>query len=116
MQFPTISADPAHTKDMQQCADWLKEYLESCGLLVELWQTEKHPIVFASSLSSNVNAPTLLLYHHYDVQPVDPLEDWHSPPFQPTVKEGSVYARGAQDNKGQCFPCRETEICPGVAT
>ena len=73
------------------------------GLQVELWKTPGYPVVFAQNLSAGPSRPTLLIYHHYDVQPVDPLELWHSEPFKPVIKNNQVYARGAADNKGQCF-------------
>jgi acetylornithine deacetylase/succinyl-diaminopimelate desuccinylase-like protein len=73
------------------------------GLKVEKWPTKGHPVIFASSQPILPDQPTLLIYNHYDVQPVDPLNEWDSPPFEPTVRQGEVYARGAEDNKGQCF-------------
>ena len=103
LRFATISADPAYAPEMLKCADWLQQYLSDMGLNVELWPSEKGPVVFASDLRAGPDKETLLLYCHYDVQPVDPLEEWTSPPFEPTLREGKVYARGASDNKGQCF-------------
>ena len=90
---------------MTKCSDWLIKYLKDMGFYVELWETETFPIIFASHLNAGPNKPTLLIYNHYDVQPVDPVEDWISPPFEPTIRNGQIYARGAQDNKGQCFLC-----------
>ncbi len=103
LSFPSVSTDPAYAKDVRACADWLKGYLEKSGLEVEMWETENHPTLFATDLSAGPDKPTLLIYHHYDVQPVDPLELWDSPPFEPKEKNGTVYARGASDNKGQSF-------------
>jgi len=103
LEYPTIATDATYDADCLACANWLKEYLEDIGLEVTLWETPSQPIVFAEHCKAGKKRPTLLLYHHYDVQPVDPLELWETPPFEPTVRNGKVYARGAQDNKGQCF-------------
>lgn len=103
LRFPSISSEASFAQEMHSCAQWVRDYLTASGLTAELWPTEGHPTVFAQDLSAGADKPTLLLYGHYDVQPVDPLELWHSPPFEPTVRDGAVYARGAQDNKGQGF-------------
>lgn len=102
LKFPSISSEPAYKEPVLQCADWLTTYLKNIGLTTEVWQTPGHPVIFATTKIDNTK-PTLLIYNHYDVQPVDPLELWQSPPFEPTIRNGQVYARGAQDNKGQCF-------------
>jgi acetylornithine deacetylase/succinyl-diaminopimelate desuccinylase-like protein len=88
---------------MRACAGWLERYLKGLGFEVELWEGPGHPAVFARHLGAGPKAPTALIYNHYDVQPVDPLELWQTPPFEPTLRDGAVYARGAQDNKGQLF-------------
>lgn len=103
LSFPSISTDPKHENDSRKCALWVSEYLTHIGLQAEIWETPGLPVVFASHLKAGPNRPTVLIYHHYDVQPVDPLELWHSDPFVPVVKKNQVYARGAVDNKGQCF-------------
>lgn len=103
LSFKSIGTDHSFDQETRECADWLFSYLSEMGLDVTLWETSGKPVVFAQDLRAGKDLPTLLLYHHYDVQPVDPLELWDSDPFVPTVKEGSVFARGAQDNKGQCF-------------
>ncbi len=103
LEFPSISTDPRHEKDSRCCAEWLVRYLQQIGLDSEIWETPGLPVVFASYLKAGPDRPTVLIYHHYDVQPVDPLELWHSDPFKPTVRKDQVYARGAVDNKGQCF-------------
>lgn len=103
LKFPSISSEPEYTPAMEQCVQWLSQYLQKMDFAVEIWQTPGHPTLFASNMSAGPDQPTLLIYNHYDVQPVDPLEAWLSPPFEPTVRNGQVYARGAQDNKGQCF-------------
>lgn len=103
LRFQSIGAESGCSDQVRGCAEWLVRYLEAIGLEVSLWETSGHPVVFAQARSVEEDRPTLLIYHHYDVQPVDPLEQWESPPFEPTVRDGSVFARGAQDNKGQCF-------------
>ena len=103
LKFPTVSADPAALPNVQACARWLADRLKASGCSVELWKENGHPIVFGSLRSPNPDAPTVLIYHHYDVQPVDPINEWTSDPFQPRIDGQTVYARGAQDNKGQCL-------------
>jgi len=107
--FPTVGADPNHLRDCVQCATWLKKWLEGIGASAELLLPPTGsdaafapPVVFAE-LKVEEDAPTVLLYGHYDVQPPDPLGEWQTPPFEPTVRDGRVYARGAQDDKGQFF-------------
>jgi acetylornithine deacetylase/succinyl-diaminopimelate desuccinylase-like protein len=103
LKFASIATDPAFKEDVNQCADWLCDYLKAIGLTVEKWTTENAPVIFAHDLRAGKEKETLLLYCHYDVQPVDPLDEWITPPFEPTIRGGEVYARGASDNKGQCF-------------
>jgi len=103
LRFPTISSDLSHKKDMLLCTNWLVSYLEKMKMDVEIWETSGHPSVFAYRLTGGEEAPTLLFYGHYDVQPVEPLEEWKTSPFEPQLIEGKVYARGAVDNKGQGF-------------
>lgn len=103
LKFQTISSEPEYKQEMKKCIDWLKNYLEAMDFKTEIWQTEGHPVLYAENLNAGPNQPTLLIYNHYDVQPVDPLDLWKYPPFQPTIENGQIFARGAQDNKGQCF-------------
>lgn len=103
LKFPSISSEPDYKQDMIDCAHWVIDYLKKIGFKTELWETSGHPVIFASNMQAGPDKPTLLIYNHYDVQPVDPLELWTTPPFEPTIRDGQVYARGAQDNKGQCF-------------
>ncbi len=103
LRFKTIATDPAFSQDVVACADWLCQYLEKIGLEVEKWDTAGAPIVFAQTAKQDPKKETLLLYCHYDVQPVDPLGLWTHPPFEPKVDNGTIYARGASDDKGQCF-------------
>ena len=103
LSFPSISTDPAFAGDTRKTAEWLSSYLTKIGMQSQVLETSGHPIVFATELSAGKDRPTILLYQHYDVQPVDPLELWHQDPFKPVIKNGEVFARGACDNKGQCF-------------
>lgn len=104
LRFSSISSEPAHNGQTKKCVEWLKTYIEDIGFKTELWEiSDHHPVLFASWNGAGQDLPTLLIYNHYDVQPVDPLEKWHSLPFEPEIRDGQVFARGAQDNKGQCF-------------
>jgi acetylornithine deacetylase/succinyl-diaminopimelate desuccinylase-like protein len=101
LSIPSVSTDSRHAKDVKRAADWVKNKLERAGCTrVKLHRTPRHPIVYGEWLGAG-DAPTILIYGHYDVQPVDPLELWDEPPFEPTVRNGRIYARGASDNKGQ---------------
>lgn len=103
LKFQSISSEAAYKSEVSACASWLSNYLKEIGFHVELWPTQGHPTLFASHMKAGPDKPTLLLYHHYDVQPVDPLSEWASPPFEPDIRGNQVFARGANDNKGQCF-------------
>ncbi len=103
LKFPSISTDPQYEPQAKACAQFLLSYLKEIGMQVDLWETPGLPVVFASYLEAGPKRPTLLFYHHYDVQPVDPLDLWKSDPFDPVIRGGNIYARGAVDNKGQCF-------------
>src|SRR5690349_18040050 len=104
LAIPSISALPAHSADVKRCAEWTAEEMRRIGLEnVRLVETPGNPIVYADWLKAGPNAPTTLFYGHYDVQPVDPLELWESPPFEATVRDGEIYARGSADDKGQVF-------------
>lgn len=100
LRFPSISTSSAHTGDLQNCADWIAAKLTAMGLTTAVHATPRHPVVVAKS-PPVPGRPTLLIYGHYDVQPVDPLDQWESPPFEPVIKDGRIFARGATDNKGQ---------------
>ena len=103
LRFKTISSDPTLLAEHERCAKWLKNYFQAFGCHSEVIQTPHMPIVYAEDMSAGKSAPTLLIYGHYDVQPVDPIELWKSDPFEPVEKNGMVYARGATDDKGQVF-------------
>ena len=109
LKIQTVGADPMHLRDCVQCAMWLKKWLEGIGADVQLLLPQGEsvlnappPVVFAER-PGDEGAPTVLFYGHYDVQPPDPIEEWVTPPFEPTEKDGRVYCRGAQDDKGQFF-------------
>ncbi len=102
IRIPSVSAQPDHDADTRRAAVWVRDDLASMGVKTELIETKGHPIVFGEWLSAP-GKPTLLVYGHYDVQPAEPLEPWLSPPFEPTLRNGNLYARGATDDKGQMF-------------
>lgn len=102
LRFASISTDSANAKDVKACADWLVAKLKGMGLSAKKHATKGHPVVLAKN-KHKAGRPTVLIYGHYDVQPVDPVKLWKTPPFEPTVKKGVIYARGATDNKGQIF-------------
>ncbi|MBQ0032345.1 MAG: M20/M25/M40 family metallo-hydrolase, partial [bacterium] len=103
LKFPTVGAEKEHLRDCVQCATWLKKWLKGIGAEAELLTTDFNPPVVYAELKGQEGATTVLLYGHYDVQPADPLGEWKTPPFEPTVKEDRVFCRGAQDDKGQFF-------------
>ena len=101
LRIPSVSTLPEHAADIRRCAEFVAQHLSDIGLKhVEIMPTAGHPVVYADWLLQP-NAPTLLIYGHYDVQPVEPLDLWLSPPFEPTIRDGEIYARGASDDKGQ---------------
>ena len=103
LRFPTVGAEKEHLRDCVQCATWLKKWLRGIGAEVELLTADFNPPVVYAELKGQEGATTVLLYGHYDVQPADPLGEWKTPPFEPTVQDGRIYCRGAQDDKGQTF-------------
>lgn len=135
LSIPSVSADSKHRGDCRTAAQYVVDTLKECGLDCELVETDGHPIVLATTPDELLDdgaadAPAMLFYGHYDVQPPDPLEKWETPPFEPTVRDGNLYARGATDDKGQvsCFleavrawrnidngklPCRVTILIEG---
>jgi len=103
LAIPSISALPQHAADVKRCADWCGGEMRRIGLQnVRLIDTPGNPVVYGDWLGAP-GAPTVLFYGHYDVQPVDPLELWESPPFEATIRDGEIYARGSADDKGQVF-------------
>ncbi len=103
LKIPSISTLPENKNDILRCALFLSDKLKNAGMSrVEIFKTEGHPIVYGEWLGAP-GKPTVLIYGHYDVQPVDPIELWDNPPFEPTIKDGKIFARGATDDKGQVF-------------
>ena len=104
LKIPSVSSKQEHKSDMENCSQWLIAHIKSIGFKdVRLYTTIGHPIVYAQWLEAGEDAPTVLVYGHYDVQPVDPIELWNSPPFEPVIKNGKIWARGTSDDKGQLF-------------
>ncbi len=103
LAIPSISALPEHREDVKRCADWCAAEMRRVGLQnIRLIDTPGFPVVYGDWLGAE-GAPTILFYGHYDVQPVDPLDLWESPPFEATIRDGEIYARGSADDKGQVF-------------
>jgi acetylornithine deacetylase/succinyl-diaminopimelate desuccinylase-like protein len=103
LRIPSVSARSEHKKDVAQAADWLALRMRSAGLSAEVLPTEGHPVVLGEWRGADPKAKTILVYGHYDVQPAEPLDLWDSPPFNPEIREGRIYARGSVDDKGQLF-------------
>lgn len=103
LRIPSVSARSEHRGDMARAADWLAGSMRKAGLEAEIIATAGHPIVLGEWRGAGGEAPTVLIYGHYDVQPAEPLELWTSPPFEPAVRDGRVYARGSVDDKGQLY-------------
>src|SRR5215831_5704068 len=103
VRFPSVSSAPAHSDDLKKCASWLAEELRRAGLQgVSILATGGPPVVYGA-WKRLPGRPTLLVYGHYDVQPAEPLDQWHTPPFQPVVRGADLHGRGACDDKGQLF-------------
>jgi acetylornithine deacetylase/succinyl-diaminopimelate desuccinylase-like protein len=100
LRFASVSTDSKHNDDTRACAQWLVAKLQGMGLTTQLHETPGHPVIVARN-KHVAGRRTVLLYGHYDVQPVEPLSEWLSPPFEPTIRDGRIYCRGATDNKGQ---------------
>ena len=100
IRIPSISAKTEHKDDMQRCARYWQEHLQGLGVQAEVYQTAGNPIVYGEYII-DASAPTVLVYGHYDVMPAEPLELWKSEPFEPEIRDGHIWARGADDDKGQ---------------
>ncbi|MBN1178001.1 MAG: dipeptidase [Anaerolineae bacterium] len=104
LSIPSVSTQAEHKPDIERAARWLRDQLQAVGFpKVEVMPTAGHPIVYAEWLAAGPSAPTLLIYGHYDVQPPDPLDLWHTPPFEPTIVGDDLFCRGASDDKGQLY-------------
>ncbi|MHA4811879.1 dipeptidase [Flavitalea flava] len=103
LRIPSVSARSEHKADMEKCAELVKQRLLEAGVgTATIYPTEGHPVVYAEKIG-DPSKPTVLVYGHYDVQPAEPLELWHSGPFDPVIKDGKIYARGSADDKGQFY-------------
>src|SRR5713101_2519941 len=103
LRIPSISTLPEHRNDIDRAAQFVADSLRAAGLEnVEIMPTANHPLIYADWLHAE-GKPTVLCYGHYDVQPADPLDLWHTPPFEPAVRDGNIYARGSADDKGQMY-------------
>ena len=103
LRIPSVSAKKEHKEDMRKCAEVVRQRLLDSGAdKAEVMETAGHPVVFAEKII-DTSKPTVLVYGHYDVQPPEPLELWHSGPFEPVIKDGKVFARGSADDKGQFY-------------
>lgn len=102
LRIPSVSAKSEHKKDIGACAVWLRDHLKAVGFNTRVYPTGGHPLVYAE-YAAGKKAPTALYYGHYDVQPPEPLDLWKSGPFEPVIRSGYIYARGASDDKGQTF-------------
>ena len=100
LKFPSVSTDSHYKENVRDCAEWLSTKIDEVGLEASIHETPGHPIVIGKNKHSE-DKPTVMIYGHYDVQPADPIDLWDSPPFEPLIKDGKIYARGSTDNKGQ---------------
>ena len=105
LRIPSVSADPAHTADVRRAGEWVCDFIRAAGGEAELQETSTHPLAIGELRASQNadSAPTVLVYGHFDVQPPAPLEEWETPPFEPTVRDGWLFARGVADDKGQLY-------------
>ncbi len=103
LRIPSVSASSRHREDTAKCAEWLAQRMRDAGLSASVEATAGHPIVVGEWREAGPDAPTVLVYGHYDVQPPEPLALWTTPPFEPAVRDGRIYARGSVDDKGQLW-------------
>src|SRR5712675_1724414 len=103
LRIPSVSAKSDHNADTKRAAEWVKASLDKIGVPAKIYPTAGHPVVVGEWRKAPRGAPTVLIYGHYDVQPAEPLDLWTSPPFEPTVRDKKIFARGSVDDKGQIF-------------
>jgi acetylornithine deacetylase/succinyl-diaminopimelate desuccinylase-like protein len=105
LRIPSVSADPEHAEDVRRAGDWVRDFVRAAGGEAELQEGEKHPLLVGEVRASEGadSAPTVIAYGHFDVQPPAPLDQWESPPFEPTIRDGWLFARGVADDKGQLY-------------
>ena len=104
LRIPSISTQPEHADDVKSAAQWLADAMQKAGVEnVKIIETKGHPLIYGDWLHAGDDQPTVLIYGHYDVQPPDPLELWKSPPFEPSIRDNYIYARGSSDDKGQVY-------------
>lgn len=104
LRIPSLSGDPAHAGDVRRAAEWLAAHMQQLGLdRVQVMETAGHPVVYGEWLGAGPDKPTMLVYGHYDVVPAEMADGWNTPPFEPVIQDGKIYARGATDDKGQLF-------------
>jgi acetylornithine deacetylase/succinyl-diaminopimelate desuccinylase-like protein len=103
LRIPSVSARSEHNEDTARAAEWVARSMRNAGLKATVYPTPGHPVVVGEWRGAGPNAPTVLAYGHYDVQPAEPLDLWDSPPFEPTIRDGKIFARGSVDDKGQLF-------------
>jgi acetylornithine deacetylase/succinyl-diaminopimelate desuccinylase-like protein len=103
LRIPSVSADPAHARDVRRAAEWCRDHVRALGMDARLEETDGHPLVIAEWRGAGAAAATVVVYGHYDVQPPDPVAAWTTPPFEPELRDGRIHGRGAVDDKGQVF-------------
>ncbi|HEX4935089.1 MAG TPA: M20/M25/M40 family metallo-hydrolase, partial [Gemmatimonadaceae bacterium] len=103
LRIPSVSARTEHNADVANAANWLRDQMERIGLDASIHPTDGHPVVLGEWRGAGAGAKTILIYGHYDVQPAEPLELWESPPFEPVIRDGKIFARGSVDDKGQLY-------------
>jgi acetylornithine deacetylase/succinyl-diaminopimelate desuccinylase-like protein len=104
LRIPSISTSPEHKGEVRRCAEFVRDELGRIGLNnISIYETAGHPVVYGERLDGGKDAPTVLFYGHYDVQPVDPVDLWTNPPFEPTIIGDNIFARGSVDDKGQVW-------------